>query len=62
MKELDQGWSLDSLPSAQGELSGALGQLFGSRDGKGGEGLKLNVPHLVMHQMCKEGCLRCWWG
>lgn len=44
MKELDQGWSLDSLPSAQGELSGALGQLFGSRDGRGGEGLKPNVP------------------
>lgn len=40
MKELDQGWRLDPLPSAQGELSGALGQPLGSRDGRGGEGLK----------------------
>lgn len=39
-----------------------LGQPFGSRDGRGGEGLKPNVPCLVLHQMCKEGYLRCWGG
>lgn len=55
MKELDQGWRLDLLLLARGELSGALGQPFGSRDGRGGEGLKPNVPCLFLLQMCKEG-------